>query len=270
MTSRPANLPHRLDRALLIHARRETVFRFFTDSSRWASWWGPGSVIDPRPGGRVVIRYPGNVEALGEIVEIAAPERLTFTYGYATGTPVAPGESLVTIRLEPAGLNGRDTRLVLTHEFSDAAVRDEHVQGWRYQLSLFANLVSNEVQAEAAATIDAWLDAWSNADGAARAAALARIAEPSVRFCDRFSAIDGLDDLHVHLDAAQRFMPGLRMQRNGAVRHCQGVALADWIASSADGQERARGTNVFLLNSDGRIESVTGLWSQHPQQSSKE
>ena len=48
------------------------------------------------------------------------------------------------------------------------------------------------------------------------------------------------------------------------------VALADWIASSADGQERARGTNVFLLNSDGRIESVTGLWSQHPQQSSKE
>jgi len=270
MTSRPANLPHRLDRSLLIQARRETVFRFFTDSARWASWWGPGSTIDARPGGRVVIKYPGGVEANGEIIEVAPPERLTFTYGYATGTPIAPGASLVTITLAAAGANGRDTRLNLSHEFSDAAVRDQHVQGWRYQLSLFANIVSNEVQANATATIDAWLGAWSTADGATRGATLARIAEPAVRFRDRFSTIDGLDDLGVHLDAAQRFMPGVRMQRTSEVRQCQGVALADWIARSADGHERARGTNVFVLNSDGRIESVTGLWSQHPQQESKE
>ena len=270
MTPTPANLPHRLERSLLIQARCETVFRFFTDPARWASWWGPGSTIDARPGGRVVIRYPGGVEATGEVVEVTAPDRLMFTYGYATGTPIAPGASLVTIRLEPAGHGGRDTRLQLTHEFSDAAVRDEHVQGWRYQLSLFANIVSNEVQADVAATIDAWLDAWSTADGVTRAATLARIADPAVRFHDRFSTIDGLDDLHVHLDAAQRFMPGLRMHRNGDVRHCQGVALADWSVRSADGHERAGGTNVFVLNSDGRIESVTGLWSQHPQQSTKE
>jgi hypothetical protein len=87
-----------------------------------------------------------------------------------------------------------------------------------------------------------------------------------VQFRDRFSAIDGVDDLHLHLDAAQRFMPGVHLQRDGDVRQCQGVALADWIARSPDGQERARGTNVFILNSDGRIESVTGLWSRHPQQ----
>lgn len=270
MMSRPANLPHRLDRSLVIRARRETVFRFFTDPARWAAWWGQGSTIDARPGGRVVIRYPGGVEAVGEVVEAAAPDRLVFTYGYATGTPIAPGASLVTIQLEPAGPGGRDTRLRLVHEFSDAAVRDQHVQGWRYQLSLFANLVSNEVQANATATIDAWLEAWSNSDAGARTAALSRIADPAVRFHDRFSAIDGLDDLDVHLDATRRFMPGLRMHRDGDVRQCQGVALADWIARSADGLERARGTNVFVLNSDGRIESVTGLWSQHPQQRSKE
>jgi hypothetical protein len=66
--------------------------------------------------------------------------------------------------------------------------------------------------------------------------------------------------LSAHLDAARRFMPGLYLQRDGAVRQCQGVALADWIARSEDGQERARGTNVFVFNADGRIESVTGLW----------
>ena len=157
----PANLPHRLDRTLLIHARRETVFRFFTDSARWASWWGEGSSIDPRPGGAVVIRYPGAVEARGEIIEIAAPERFTFTYGYATGSPISPGASLVTIRLEAVGAG---TRIHLTHAFTDAAVRDEHVQGWRYQLALFSNAVSNEVCANASDSVDAWLDAWSDAD----------------------------------------------------------------------------------------------------------
>lgn len=266
MTITSANLPHRLERTLVIQARRETVFRFFTDSTRWASWWGAGSTIDPRPGGRMRIKYPGDVEASGEVIEIAPPERLTFTYGYATGTPIAPGASLVTIRLEPCGAGGRDTRLTLAHAFSDAAVRDQHVQGWRYQLSLFANLVSNDVQQDASSVVDGWLDAWSNADATARAAALARIAEPTVQFRDRFSTIDGVDDLHLHLDAAQRFMPGVHLQRDGDVRQCQGVALADWIARSPDGQERARGTNVFILNSDGRIESVTGLWSRHPQQ----
>jgi uncharacterized protein YndB with AHSA1/START domain len=254
----PANLPHRLDRTLLIHARRETVFRFFTDSARWASWWGDGSSIDPRPGGAVVIRYPGAVEARGEIIDITAPERLTFTYGYATGTPISPGASLVTIRLEEVG---DGTRIQLTHAFTDAAVRDEHVQGWRYQLALFSNVVANEVCANAGDFVDAWLDAWSDADLPRRDGALARIAVPDVLFRDRFSNVEGLDDLSAHLSAAQRFMPGLRLTRNGAVRKCQGVALADWIARSADGQERGRGTNVFVFNADGRIESVTGFWA---------
>ena len=259
-----ANLPHRLERTLVIQARRETVFRFFTDSTRWASWWGAGSSIDARPGGRMLIRFPGNVEASGEIIDIAPPERLTFTYGYATGTPIAPGASLVTIRLEACGPLGRDTRLTLAHAFSDAAVRDQHVQAWRYQLSLFSNAVSNDVHRDAPAVVDAWLEAWSNADADARTAVLARIAEPTVQFRDRFSAVDGVEELRAHLDASHRFMPGIRLQRDGDVRQCQGVALADWIARSSDGQERARGTNVFMLNSDGRIESVTGLWSQHP------
>ncbi len=255
----PANLPHRLDRTLLIHARPATVFRFFADSARWASWWGEGSTIDPRPGGAVVIRFPGAVEVRGEIIEIAGPERLTFTYGFTSGTPIAPGASLVTIRLEAVGAG---TRLHLTHAFSDAAVRDEHVQGWRYQLSLFANAVSNEVCAGAGESVDAWLNAWSDTDGARRGATLARISTPGVQFRDRFSNVEGLDELSTHLEAAQRFMPGLRLHRSGDVNHCQGVALAAWIARASDGTERAHGSNVFVFNEDGRIESVTGLWGK--------
>jgi uncharacterized protein YndB with AHSA1/START domain len=252
------SLPYQLDRTVVIRAARSTVFRFFTDAARWAVWWGSGSTIDARPGGRLYIRHPNGVEVSGEVVEVAPPERIVFTYGYTSGAPIGPGASRVTIRLETSG-NG--TRLHLSHELPDSALRDAHVQGWRYQLSLFGNVVADEVNAGASGAVDGWFTAWAEPDAAARTRALTAIATPDVRFRDRFSLVDGLDDLIPHIGAAQRFMPGIRLRRDGAVRHCQGTVLADWVAEGADGQERGRGTNVFGLSADGRIESVTGFWA---------
>ena len=83
-------LAHRLDRTLVIQARRETVFQFFTDTPQWAAWWGAGSTIDPRPGGRMLIRHANGVEVSGQVLEVQPPERLVFTYGYAGGTPIPP------------------------------------------------------------------------------------------------------------------------------------------------------------------------------------
>ncbi|MBZ5577167.1 MAG: SRPBCC domain-containing protein [Acidobacteriia bacterium] len=249
-------LPHRLDRTVVIAAQPETVFRFFTDSERWASWWGAGSTIDPRPGGPVRILYPGAIEVLGEVVEILSPERLVFTYGYASGKPIPPGSSRVTIRLEP---DAAGTRLHLTHEFTEEAVRDQHVQGWRFQLSLFANVVANEVHAGAADLIDAWFHVWAQADEARRDEILARIAAPRVRFRDRFGTLDGAADLTAHIGASLRFMPGFRLQRKGAVRHCQGTALADWVTLTDDGKEHHSGTSVFTLTAGGQIAAVTSV-----------
>ena len=251
-------LPYHLERTIVIQAQRETVFRFFTDNGRWASWWGAGSTIEARPGGRVLIRFPGNVEVSGEVVEITAPERIVFTYGFNSGSPILPGSSLVTIDLEREGMS---TRLHLSHDFAEAAVRDEHVQGWRYQLALFGNVVADEVNGGAGDAVDGWFAAWSETDTSTRGVMLARVASPDVRFRDRFSLIDGVGDLVPHLAAAQRFMPGLTLQREGDIRHCQGTVLADWVARTADGQERARGTNVFVFNGTGLIDSVTGFWS---------
>lgn len=251
-------LGYQLDRIVTINASRETVFRFFTDSVRWASWWGAGSSIEPRPGGRVVILHPGAVESTGEIVDIHSPDRVVFTYGFTSGKPFPPGSSRVTMRLLP---HADGTQLHLTHEFPSQAVGEDHAQGWRYQLALFANVIANEVNRDAEARVDAWLAAWSSDDGAARRESLSRIATPRVRFADRFSHTEGLEDLAAHLDAARHHMPGLTLQRRGAIRHCQGWALADWAAVGADGQQKAVGTNVFVFDSAGRIAAVTGFWA---------
>jgi len=251
-------LEHRLDRTVVIQASPETVFRYFTDSARWAAWWGAGSTIDARPGGRVYVRYATGDEAAGEVLEVKPPERIVFSYGYVRGTPMPVGASRVTIDLEP--LDGA-TRLRLTHELGDAAARDQHVQGWRYQLSLFGNLVADDQNAGAASLVDQWFTAWAEPNAEARTALLRRIASERVQFRDRFSLIDGLDDLVQHIGGAQQFMPGIRMQRSGNVRHCQGLVLADWTAKTPGDETRGAGVNVFDLQSDGRLRAVTGFWN---------
>jgi len=249
-------LTYRIDRDLLIKATPAVVFAFLTETPRWAAWWGAGSEIDPRPGGRMKICYPGGREATGEVIEVTPPTRIVFTYGYADRQMIPPGGSRVTIELQPVGAA---TRLRLMHDVADEQARDSHVQGWRYQLSLFSNLVTDHVNARAADLVDAWFEVWADPDVASRGKTLARIAAPAVAFRDRYSHTDGIDDLVAHISGAQRFMPGIRMQRDGDVRHCQGTVLANYVARSADGRQMASGTNVFVVGADGRFETVTGF-----------
>jgi uncharacterized protein YndB with AHSA1/START domain len=259
-------LPHRLDRTLVIHARRETVFEFFTDAAQWASWWGAGSTIDARPGGRMWIRYPNGVEVGGEVLEVSSPERISFTYGYVSGTPMPPGASRVTIRLDA---HPQGTLLQLTHEFTEAAQRDAHVSGWRFQLSVFANLVATSTVGDAAELIDRWFAAWGTADRESRERTFEAVAAPTIRFEDKFSRLEGLEDLYGHVRGMQQFMPGVRLERRGRVRRSQWTILADWVALAGD-NVRASGTNVFTLNPERKIESVIGVWDDEPRSASSE
>ena len=250
-------LDHSLERVVIIRARRETVFRYFTDSARFAAWWGPGSLVDPKPGGAVRIRYPNAVEAAGEVLELKAPERFVFTYGYADPSKgVPPGGSRVTITLEAVS---EGTRLRLVHDLSDAKSRDAHRVGWPYQLAVFATVVASEEHAGVAGRADAWFRAWAEPDAAKRRTFLEEAAAPAVEFRDPYGCVSGLDDLERHIVQLQTFMPGLTLHRDGVPRHCQGTAAVDWVMRSPDGVERGRGTNVVDLAPDGRFASVVGL-----------
>ena len=250
------SLPYATDRSILIEADRETVFSFFTDSARWATWWGAGSTVDPRPGGALRIQHSNGFVSEGEVLDVTPPERFVFTYSLQGTRPVPADESKVTIRLEqqPEG-----TLLKLTHEVSDAVTRDLLVQGWRFQFSLFANAVANYVNAGAPGVVDEWFALWAEPDAAARSAILGRIATRKVRFRDRYSRVDGIEEIVAHTGASQKFMPGIRLERKGDIRHCQGTVLAEWVARSGDGKTVMSGTNVFVLVPGLRIDSVTGV-----------
>ncbi|HUJ58218.1 MAG TPA: SRPBCC domain-containing protein [Kofleriaceae bacterium] len=242
-----------LDRTIVIRARRAAVFRFFTDSARFARWWGEGSSIEPRVGGAVRIRYPDGSTASGEVAELAADARIAFTYGYdAPGKPIAPGGSLVTITLHdvPEG-----TRLELRHDVADRGTRDDHVQGWRYQLAVFARVVAEDVFAPD--PIAAWFAAWNDAAPRER---LAGAVAPEVTFRDAHGCTRGVDELVQHIAASHRFMPGVRLEQRGAPRHAHATALVEW-AAVRDGKTLAAGTDVFRFDADGKIAECVGIAS---------
>jgi uncharacterized protein YndB with AHSA1/START domain len=254
MNTRP-DLTETLDRQITIGARRETVFRYFTDSSRFARWWGQGSQIEARPGGAMLIQYPNGVSARGEVVEVEAPRRIVFTYATPGQTP--SDASLVTITLEEIE---QGTLLKLHHAFSSAKIRDHFVQGWRHQLALFSKAVAEELHANVAQRVDAYLRAWGEPDGKLRQSLLESCATPGIVFRDAFSATDGLDEMLANLEAVQVFMPGMTLLRDGDVRLSHGTAIANWTASAA-GKPRGSGTNVYDLSPDGLISRVVGFWA---------
>ena len=249
-------LPYSVDRSILIEADRETVFGFFTDSARWASWWGAGSTVDPRPGGALLIRHSNGFESLGEVLELAPPERFVFTFSLQSERLIPADESRVTIHLQQQNAG---TLVRVTHEVADAAVASQLVQGWRFHFSMFANAIANYVNAGAPDVVDEWFALWTEPDAAKREATLGRIAMPKVRFRDRYSRLEGIDEVLAHIGASRRFMPGIGLERKGGTRHCQGTVLADWVARSSDGQEKMSGTSVFLLGPGVKIVSVTSV-----------
>jgi uncharacterized protein YndB with AHSA1/START domain len=251
-----------VEREVHIRAKRGTVFRYFTDSSRFAAWWGEGSSIDPRPRGKVQIRYPNGVTAGGEVVEMVEGSRIVFTYGYDDPEkPIARGGSTVTITLQdaPGGAHtGTGTLLRLEHRVDSAAVRDAHVPGWRFQLSVFANVVAADEAGAVAELVDRWFACISGAC----ADALDVIVTDDVELRDRFACITGKEDLRAHLAASRMHTPDVQLERDGEPRFCQGTALVDWVARKTKGNESvASGTNVFEIEG-GRVASVIGFGAE--------
>jgi uncharacterized protein YndB with AHSA1/START domain len=257
-------LEHAVERTIRIAATRATIFRHFTDPARFAAWWGAGSHIEAVPGGVVRICYPGGVIASGRVLELVPDQRIVFSYGYEDpAKPIPPGGSRVTVELEDSG-SGKATLLRLRHEAASAAITTAHLPGWWFQLALFANLAAADQHAGAAEAVDRFLAAWSEPDAARRADALALATTADVTFQDIYACLAGRDELVTHIAGIQQHVPGMTLVREGPVRHCQGTALADWIARGRAGEERGRGTNVFHLAPDGRISSAVGLWSAPP------
>ena len=127
-----------LELEVRIAASPSTVFSFLKDADGIAQWFGSSVEMDPQPGGIIRIDINGRDIAKGEIVEIVAPERIVFTFGWeADGHPVPPGSSTVEITLKA---NGDGTILRLRHSGLSAEQAAGHKEGWEHFLPRLVEL----------------------------------------------------------------------------------------------------------------------------------
>jgi uncharacterized protein YndB with AHSA1/START domain len=131
-------------------APRERVFAAWADVRQASRWWAPRDFtplsceMDMRPGGkwRRRLRAPDGtvITKHGVYREIAAPERLVFTYVTEDATGIVDPETLVTVIF--ADLGGR-TRMTLRHTaFETEEARISHQGGWMGCLERFAAFVA--------------------------------------------------------------------------------------------------------------------------------
>ena len=115
----------------------ETVWAALTEPDHLAGWLAPGE-IDPRPGGRVHLQFPGGGNVIDATVTEADPPRLlAFPWSGRDGE-AGP----VRWELSPARDGG--TRLVLTHTLPSGAAdgRPAVLAAWHMHLDMLAGVLA--------------------------------------------------------------------------------------------------------------------------------
>lgn len=126
-----------MEREVLIAARPETVFEFFTDPEKQVLWMGRRAELDPRPGGIYRVEISDQIVGSGEFLEVHAPSRVVFSFGWEGQEAgqgehgVPPGSSRVEVTLAP---EGEGTLVRLRHLDLPEQAREMHGQGWQLYL----------------------------------------------------------------------------------------------------------------------------------------
>jgi len=143
--------PRIVEQVVRVHARPETVWRYWTDPERMCAWWGVAAELDPRPGGRCRVELDGGGVMRGEYVEVVPHERIVFSFGWeaTAGAPaIPPGSTLVEITL---AADGDDTVMTLRHTGIPPDEIERHRAGWAHFVPLLAAAAG---RARLAMTID--------------------------------------------------------------------------------------------------------------------
>lgn len=134
-----------VEREVRIAARPETVFDFFIDPDKMRQWKGSKAELDPRAGGVYRVEINEQAIASGEYLEVEAPSRVVFTWGWEgqeTGEhAVPPGSSRVEVDLVP---DGDGTLVRLRHFNLPEQSREIHGQGWDLYLGRLAKVAADE------------------------------------------------------------------------------------------------------------------------------
>jgi uncharacterized protein YndB with AHSA1/START domain len=244
-----------------IAARRETVFRFLSDRQSFRKWMGDASDLNPSVGGAVRVVYPGGDQAEGEVLELSAPSRVVYSWGYRDAKHgLAPGSTRVTIDLDE--LPDGSTLLRLTHAgLPTAQHRDNHEQGWRFYTNRLATASADaQFRTRIGALLNAYAASWNETDDSIRARHLEQCWADTGTYRDHFAVVDGRPAMARHIAMSHGFARGARVELDGEPQLCHEYIYFPWRISSQPGPSVAHGRSFATLAMDGRIQSIVAFW----------
>ena len=92
-----------VERTLSIEASPEAVWEFLVDPDKATRWMGQTCTFEAEPGGLYRCEVIPGHTARGEFIELDAPNRLVFTWGWENEERTPPGSSTVEIELSRDG-----------------------------------------------------------------------------------------------------------------------------------------------------------------------
>lgn len=124
--------------SILVHARQEEVFRYFTEPEAIVAWMGDDASVDPQPGGLFLLRFDDRVVE-GRYIEVAPHRRLVIGWGRQGSANFPPDKSRleVTLTTEDTG-----TRVTIIHYGLPVEERPRHALGWKHYLARLERVAS--------------------------------------------------------------------------------------------------------------------------------
>lgn len=133
----PSTKTNVVEREIKINARPETVFSYLVDEPKLRKWMSISGAWNPRPGAPYRIEMTKEDTAIGSFVEVQAPKRLVFTWGWDGDDAVTkPGASTVEIDVIPDG-SGSIVRFV-HRDLPTQESAEQHSHGWDHYLGRLA------------------------------------------------------------------------------------------------------------------------------------
>jgi uncharacterized protein YndB with AHSA1/START domain len=116
--------------SILIHARQEDVFRYFTEPDAIIAWMGDEAFLDPRPGGQFLLRFEDRYVE-GRYIEVDVPNRLVIGWGRRGASGFPPGFSRLEITLTSEDMG---TRVEIAHFGLPIPEQKRHAEGWLHYM----------------------------------------------------------------------------------------------------------------------------------------
>lgn len=117
--------------SIVVAAKTDAVFDYFTEPDRIVRWMGDFAILDPRPGGEFTVDING-VPVRGAFVEVDRPRRLTISWGHAGSERLPPGASTLEVTFTPVD---QGTLVSVVHSGLPEPDAQEHAAGWSHYLA---------------------------------------------------------------------------------------------------------------------------------------